>query len=184
MGAKKRTYSARDIEDMVKIELEDAIATERKNLKDLKGVTDKEWASLTCDLKDRFNKARGNALELGDVTLYVKLGKKTYDTISMSVGNYSRINVIEEDAERKSRSYVVIDNLPPETKKERIALIEKLLKEKKDAIDRVKKVNDLTRKLENYKSIAARFRLGYTGDPSDLESINHKCREYLLKDEK
>ena len=184
MGAKKRTYSARDIEDMVKIELEDAIAAEHKNLKDLKGVTDKEWASLTCDLKDRFNKARGNALELGDVTLYVKLGKKAYDTANMRVGNCNRIKVIEEADQYKSRSYVVIDNLPPETKKECIALIEKLLKEKKDVIDRVKKVNELTRKLENYKSIAARFRLGYTGDPSDLESINHKCREYLLKDEK
>lgn len=43
MGTKKRTYSARDIEDMVKIELEDAIKAEREKLKDVKGMTEQQW---------------------------------------------------------------------------------------------------------------------------------------------
>lgn len=183
MGTKKRTYSARDIEDMVKIELEDAIKAEREKLKDVKGMTDQQWASMTSDLKDRFNKAKGNALQLGEVTLYVKLGKKVYETTTMRCGYFRDVKAIEEGTERSTRNYVIVDNLPPETKKYCIDLIEQLLKQKKELKTKLAKINDLTSKLENYRSVAARFRLGYTGDPSDLESINHKCREYLLKGE-
>lgn len=183
MGTKKRTYSARDIEDMVKIELEDAIKAEREKLKDVKGMTDQQWASMTDDLKDRFNKAKGNALHLGEVTLYVKLGKKVYETTNIRCGNFRNIMGIKEGVEKSTRNYVIVDNLPPETKKYCIDLIEQLLKQEKELNAKLAKINDLTSKLENYKSVAARFRLGYTGDPSDLESINHKCREYLLKGE-
>lgn len=183
MGTKKRTYSARDIEDMVKIELEDAIKAEREKLKDVKGMTDQQWASMTTDLKDRFNKAKGNALQLGEITLYVKLGKKVYETTTMRCSYFRDVKAIEEGIERSTRNYVIVDNLPPETKKYCIDLIEQLLKQKKELKTKLAKINDLTSKLENYRSVAARFRLGYTGDPSDLESINHKCREYLLKGE-
>lgn len=41
-------------------------------------------------------------------------------------------------------------------------------------------IEGLKGKLANYKDLAARFRLGYTGDPSDLDGIQNKCRAFLL----
>jgi hypothetical protein len=41
-------------------------------------------------------------------------------------------------------------------------------------------IGDLKKKLKNYKDLAARLRLGYTGDPADLDEIQAKCRNFLL----
>lgn len=43
-----------------------------------------------------------------------------------------------------------------------------------------KRLNELKERRANYKDIAARFRLGFTGNPNDMDEVNSKAKEYLL----
>jgi hypothetical protein len=43
-----------------------------------------------------------------------------------------------------------------------------------------KRLNELKERRQNYKDIATRFRLGFTGNPNDMDEVNSKAKEYLL----
>ena len=182
-GKKARTYSARDYEDIVKIELDDAIAAETDRLKNISGMTEKEWESITTKVIEEQNKSASVIIKLTSCdkptlnyngTLY----RKAHERIS--VGRY--VDVLEKT---EYKNIVIMVSRLEAGKRSFVAgMVETLLKRSEDIRKATVLIHNLESKRSNYASLAARFRLGYTGDPADLDSINKKCREYLLKGEK
>lgn len=184
MATKKtRTYSARDYEDMVKIELDDAIAAEEARLKSISGITEKEWESITTKVIEEQNKSASVTIKMLNGSKPVLLYKGVlYAKVGQRMGRHRYVDTLE----KAKNGDIVIQVARLEAGKRAFiaGTIETLLKRGEDIRKATVLIHNLESKRSNYASLAARFRLGYTGDPADLDSINKKCREYLLKGEK
>lgn len=183
MSTKKRTYSARDYEDMVKIEIENAIEETKKRIEDLNQemrkvckkpenvieILDGELAlrgiQIASDVRREFllNGYRYNQHldreELKDDF------KPKYNHVTLFLDNLRDIK--SDDAKKLVKHIFAYFSTVPRFEKKIDPLVDR------------RKV--LENKMESYRSIAARFRLGYTGDPTDLNSINHKCKQFVLE---
>lgn len=181
MAPKKRSYTARDYEDMVKIELDDAIEVERKKTNNLVGITDDEWNRLTKDHIHSENMKKSVLqvnTERGDVGIRYK--GKNYTKAYLRIRNGESTNTLQEST-TNFHVVIYIDLMSTPNKIAAESLVKTLLQRAKDITIASKVVNHLEAKRRDYSNLAARFRLGYTGDPTDLDSINKKCKEYLLK---
>ena len=179
-ASKKRSYTARDYEDMVKIELDDAIEAERKKTNNLVGILDEEWNRLTrdhiIDENQKKNKVQVNP-DISDIGVRYK--GKNYTKAYFRLHSGESTHTLQEST-TNFHAVIHIDLLgggKPAAQK----LVETLLQRAKDIAKACKIINGLEAKRRDYSNLAARFRLGYTGDPTDLDSINKKCKEYLLK---
>lgn len=161
MTTKKKGYTARDYEDIVRIELDDAIAKESKEKKVLK-------EPCTTKLrKDMMMIMLPTLTHMGGTSVQFTLGNKVIG------GHYNGVAKENFGAEVKMN-----------VTKEQFSKIEKVADEFEKAKETYRKQcvtkNALEAKRADYKNLAARFRLGYTGDPADLDGIQNKCRAFLL----
>ena len=168
---KKNTINARDAEDMVKIILDDAIKAEQKRIDALKLPE----VMSNNDMRSEAGKivAKGATRWQSDIMAKSPSGRRicfNYSTVSRD-NNCPNYEDVEIDV--------------PE------AILDKLVKLKDDN-DQIKKriekenegLNDLWAKKGDYKNLAARFRLGFTGNPLDRTMVSVACKDFLMKKEK
>lgn len=168
---KKSIISSRDAEDMVKIILEDAIEEEEKRIDALK---------LPKVMDNNGMRAEAGKIVVKGVTrwesnIMVKSpsGRRicfNYRTVSRDENCPNQENV-EIDV-----SEVVLDKL--------VKLKDDNDQTQKHIEDENKHLNDLWAKKRDYKNLAARFRLGFTGNPLDRTVVSVACKDFLMKKEK
>lgn len=178
-ATKKRTYTARDYEDMVKIELDDAIDAENARLKSLYGMTEKEWETMTGKFLQEQNKTAAVEFRITPGESPVLLYKGAM--YKKGIQYVGRRYLASLEATDHGEYVINVGRLPEKTRIVIGGMIETLVKRASDISKACVLINKLEAKRSNYSNLAARFRLGYTGDPTDLDSINKKCKEYLLK---
>lgn len=180
----KRKYTARDIEDLTRLTLQDALDALKKKRDDdgfTKKITEvcnhhKELvrAAIVASLSNSCISIHENYCPTVRVILNGVMYKKAYFPCTGRHG-FAKASGHE--------SHGLQLNLDTAKSKEAKALAA-ALKEQLELEAKVEKINkqiqDLEAKLEKVKDLAARFRLGLTGDETDLDSINHKIRQYLL----
>lgn len=180
---KKKTISARDAEDMTKIILEDAIEAEKAAVKKAieklpDAPEDKRQLRVMVlnAIKPRGIGAIGSGIDIVVVHPVEKVEMEFSTGYHYDPGPRPRKPTLQSD------DMEIIVN---EKQWNRCIELTKLVDERSEAKKAIEaKLNSLVAKLDKYKDLAARFRLGFTGDPSDMDAVNHKCREYLLKGEK
>lgn len=168
---KKRIISSRDAEDMVKIILEDAIEEEEKRIDALKLPK----VMGNSDIRAEAGKivVKGVTRWLSDIMVKSPSGRRicfNYRTVSRDKDcpNYE---VVEIDV-----SEVVLDKL--------VKLEDDNDRAKKRVEEENERLNDLWAKKRDYKNLAARFRLGFTGNPLDCTAVSVACENFLMKKEK
>ena len=174
MNAKTPTrnrINARDAEDMTKIILDDAIKAEKERIEKLKLPK----ALSIWDINEKIAQVtiKGCIRMRGTIKLVTaKDGGGRAITF-----NYGGIKM-DKDAESVNCDVVILVDEKAFAKA--LAAVEE-----NDAIEARKEAEEahlktLKKRRENYKDIAARFRLGFTGNPNDIDDINNKAKDYLL----
>ena len=174
MNAKTPTrnrINARDAEDMTKIILDDAIKAEQERIERLKlpnalNIWDLREKVAQIAIKGcirmRENLKLVTAKDGGGRATAFNYGSIKMDKDAESV-NSGVVILVDEKVFAKTLA-AVEENRAIEARKE----VEKAHLEK------------LNESRQNYKDIAARFRLGFTGNPNDMDEVNSKAKEYLL----
>ena len=170
----RKSYSARDWEDIVKIELTDAIDRKSKAAKPKESLLeDEEWDAFICEVL----KTTKTGIEANSSDVCFVYNEKYYSrTHEKFGGKYAWC--LGTELRRDLRIHVELLDA-----KTRLKVTKKLTEWLNRAVNESKAcsgIQDLMDKLSNYKDLAARFRLGYTGDPADLDGIQNKCRAFLL----
>lgn len=179
--SKKPNLSKVDAEDMVKIILTDAIEAEKANVKKAleklpKVPSDKsELKKKACDIA----KPRGIG-RIGYGIKIVVVNPKSEQEIEFN--RYYAMPEIRAARMGDDRDSGDLELIVTERQwNDCVALTEHYRNREEQTVAIEARLNELKKKLENYKDLAARFRLGFTGDPTDLNSVNNKCKEYLLQ---
>ena len=168
---KKSIISSRDAEDMVKIILEDAIEAEQKRIDALKlpKVMDNN------DMRAEAGKivVKGVTRWKSDIMVKSPSGRRicfNYSTVSRDKDcpNYEDVEIDVSEA--------VLDRL--------VKLKDDNDQTRKHVEDENKHLNGLWEKKRDYKNLAARFRLGFTGNPLDRTVVSVACKDFLMKKEK
>lgn len=178
MNAKTPTrnrINARDAEDMTKIILDDAIKAEQERIERLK--LPKELNIF--DLREKVAQIAIKGCIKGCIRMResIKLVTAKDGGGRAMASNYSSIKM-DKDAESVSSDIVILVD-------ERVFAKTLAAVEENCAIEARKEVEEahlkkLKERRQNYKDIAARFRLGFTGNPNDIDDVNSKAKEYLL----
>ena len=181
--SKKTSLSKVDAEDMVRIILTDAIEAEKASVKKTlerlpKAPSDKsELKKMIIGIA----KPRGMG-RIGYGCDIIISHPKDETQIEFNT-NYGYTPHIE-----KRREYIDSDDIEFLVTERQWNDCVTLLNQYESRNEREKAINarlkELKSKLGDYKDLAARFRLGFAGDPTDLNSVNHKCKEYLLQKDK
>lgn len=173
---KRQKLSIRDYEDMTRIELDDEIERLKKAAKigPESIVTEEAWAALV----EPIVKQNSAAIQIIPSKVGILFGGIQYVSTRKHIGGNYR-GIIGEDGEKKPIQ-IIYENLGAENRKKVAAFITKAKTAKVELIDSYKAISDLEAKRDNYKDLAARFRLGYTGDPSDKDAVNKRLQEFLL----
>ena len=174
MNAKTPTrnrINARDAEDMTKIMLDDAIKAEQERIERLK-------LPEALDIWDLREKVAQIAIK-GCIRMRENLKLVTAkDGGGRAMAfNYGGIKM-DKDAESVNSDIVILVD-------ERVFAKTLAAVEENRAIEARKEVEEahlekLKERRQNYKDIAARFRLGFTGNPNDIDDVNSKAKAYLL----
>lgn len=174
MNAKTPTrnrINARDAEDMTKIILDDAIKAEQERIEKLKLP---ESLNL-WDLREKVAQIAIKGCIRMRETLKLVTAKNGIGR-SMTF-NYGGIK-IDKDAESVNCDIVIL--VDERTFEKAVAVIEENRAiEARNEAER-KRLETLKGRRENYKDIAARFRLGFTGNPNDIDDVNNKAKAFLL----
>lgn len=174
MNAKNPTrnrINARDAEDMTKIILDDAIKAEQERIERLKLPE----ALNIWNLREKVAQvAIKGCIRMRESLKLVTA--KDGGGRAMAF-NYRGIEM-DKDAESVNSDIVILVD-------ERVFAKALAAVEENRAIEARKEVEGahlekLKKRRENYKDIAARFRLGFTGNPNDMDEVNSKAKEYLL----
>lgn len=174
MSAKTPTrnrINARDAEDMTKIILDDAIKAERERIEKLKLP---EGLNI-WDLNEKIAQAAIKGCIRMRATLKLVTAKDGGGR-AMTF-NYGSIKM-DEDAKSVNSDIVIL--VDERTFAKAVAAVEenRAIEERKEAEEA--RLKTLKERRENYKDIAARFRLGFTGNPNDIDDVNSKAKAYLL----
>lgn len=173
---KHQKLSVRDYEDMTRIELDDEIARLEKvaNVNGQDVFTEEQWAALV----EPIVKQNSAAIVIQPSGVGILFGGIQYESDRGRIaGSYRRF--LDETTQTKPVQ-IVYENLGIENRKKVAAFIAKAQKDRVALEDAYKSISALKEKRENYKDLAARFRLGYTGDPSDKDAVNKRLQEFLL----
>jgi len=169
----RRSFTARDWEDIVRIELTDAIESRSKGTENQQELlTSDEWEAFINDVL----KSAKSCIEANHLDVCFKFNEKHYSRIHQYIGGTSTWAL----GENRCKLRIVVELLDAKTRLKIAKKITEWLERNVDAEKGSKGIGRLKEKLANYKDLAARFRLGYTGDPSDLDGIQNKCRAFLL----
>lgn len=175
----RNRISARDAEDMTKIILDDAIKAEMVRIEKALEKLPKTQSSK-LELKNAVAtivKPRGIG-GIGSGIDIVVLCPNSELEMEFDTG-YHRMPEIRTRREEYDRDDLQIFA----SQKQWDACVE-LLDRYKSRSEKEKEMrkhlNKLKERRENYKDIAARFRLGFTGNPNDMDEVNSKAKEYLL----
>ena len=174
MNAKTHTrnrINARDAEDMTKIILDDAIKAEKERIEKLKLPEEIN----TWDLREKIAQVAIKGCIRMRETLKLVTAK---DGGGRSMAIYYGGIKMDKDAESVNCDVVIL--VDERVFDKAVAAIEE-----NDAIKARKNAEEahfwaLKVRRENYKDIAARFRLGFTGNPNDMDDVNSKAKAYLL----
>ena len=174
MNAKTHTrnrINARDAEDMTKIILDDAIKAEQERIERLKlpealniqHLREKvaQIAIKGC-IRMRESIKLVTAKDGGGRAMAISYGSIKMDKDAESVS--SGIVILVDERVFAKTLAAVEENCAIEARKEAEGAHLEKLKERR----------------QNYKGIAARFRLGFTGNPNDIDDVNSKAKAYLL----
>lgn len=174
MSAKNPTrnrINARDAEDMTKIILDDAIKAEQERIKRLKLPE----ALNIWDLREKVAQiAVKGCIRMRESLKLVTAKDGGGRAMAFSYGGIE----MDKDAESVNSDIVILVD-------ERAFAKALAAAEENRAIEARKEVEGahlkkLKERRENYKDIAARFRLGFTGNPNDIDDVNSKAKAYLL----
>ena len=174
MSAKNPTrnrINARDAEDMTKIILDDAIKAEQERIERLKLPE----ALNIWDLREKVAQIAVKGCIRMRETLKLVTAK---DGGGRAMAfNYGGIKM-DKDAESVNNDVVILVD-------ERAFAKAVAMVEENNAIEARKEAEEahlrkLKERRDNYKDIAARFRLGFTGNPNDIDDVNNKAKAYLL----
>lgn len=181
---KKRAYTARDIEDLTRLTLKDAIdAIPKSELHTQLIEAQEENKRLAVKT---FEDMLPEGIEYEEApTLRFMLEGKIYG--KMYQRDYKEGGFNTFGGKMKSGVVIDLDNLMAGANKKHKAIAKAMATRIVEQLElfakwkaSVAKRDELQKKLEDYKDLAARFRLGLTGDESDMDSINHKIRQFLL----
>lgn len=167
----RNRISARDAEDMVKIILDDAIKAEQERIERLK-------LPEALSIQDLREKVAQIAIK-GCIRMRDSLKLVTAKDGGGRAMVISYVSIkMDKDAESVNSDIVILVD-------ERVFAKTLAAVEENCAIEARKEVEKahlkkLKERRENYKDIAARFRLGFTGNPNDMDEVNSKAKEYLL----
>ena len=182
MNAKTPTrnrINARDAEDMTKIILNDAIKAEMVRIE--KAL---EKLPKTPSSKPELKKAIATIVKprgIGDIGSSIDIVVLCpHSTLEMEFDTgYCRAPEI-----RIRREKYDSDDLQIFASQKQwdacVELLDHYKNRRKEEEETRKHLNELKERRENYKDIAARFRLGFTGNPNDMDEVNSKAKEYLL----
>lgn len=174
MNAKTPTrnrINARDAEDMTKIILDDAIKAEQERIERLKLPE----ALSSRDLREKVAQiAIKGCIRMRE---NLKLVTAKDGSGRAAAFNYGSIKM-DKDAESVNSDFVILVD-------EKVFAKTLAAVEENRAIEARKEVEEahlkkLKERRQNYKDIAARFRLGFTGNPNDIDDVNSKAKAYLL----
>lgn len=176
MNAKNPTrnrISARDAEDMTKIILDDAIKAEMVRIE--KALEKLPEGLNFWDLREKIAQAAIKGCIRMRESLKLVTAK---DGGGREMAfNYGSIKM-DEDAKSVNSDIVILVDERAFAKA--VAAVEenRAIKERKEVEGA--HLEKLKERRENYKDIAARFRLGFTGNPNDIDDVNSKAKAYLL----
>lgn len=176
----RNRISARDAEDMTKIILDDAIKAEMVRIeKELEKPP--KTPSSKLELKNAVAtivKPRGIGGIGSDIDIVVLCPHSALE-MEFDTGYYHRTPEI-----RIRREEYNSDDLQVFASQKQwdacVELLDHYKSRSKEEEEMHKRLNELKRRRGNYKDIAARFRLGFTGNPNDMDEVNSKAKEYLL----
>ena len=175
----RNRISARDAEDMTKIILDDAIKAEMVRIE--KAL---EKLPKTLSSKPELKKAIAAIVKprgIGDIGSSIDIVVLCpHSTLEMEFDTgYYRAPEI-----RIRREKYDSDDLQIFASQKQwdacVELLDHYKNRRKEEEETHKHLNELKERRENYKDIAARFRLGFTGNPNDMDEVNSKAKEYLL----
>ncbi len=167
----RNRISARDAEDMTKIILDDAIKAEQERIERLK-------LPEALNIQHLREKVAQIAIK-GCIRMRDSLKLVTAKDGGGRAMAISYVSIkMDKDAESVSSDIVILVD-------ERVFAKTLAAVEENCAIEARKEVErahleKLKERRENYKDIAARFRLGFTGNHNDIDDVNSKARAYLL----
>ena len=174
MNAKTPTrnrINAHDAEDMTKIILDDAIKAEQERIERLKLPK----ALSFWDLREKVAQiAIKGCIRMRE---NLKLVTAKDGSGRAAAFNYGSVKM-DKDAESVNSGVVILVD-------EKVFAKTLAAVEENRAIEARKEVEKahlekLKERRQNYKDIAARFRLGFTGNPNDIDDVNSKAKAYLL----
>ena len=168
----RKNYTSRDWEDIVRIELTDEIDRLRKLHPAKELLESEEWANFIGEVLA----ACKAPIEVDSSDTCFLMNGKHYSRAHQNFGGINTWGLGEQRRDLRI-NVVALDG------KTRAKVMKKFTEWRDRTVNTSKGANvikDLQIKLENYKDLAARFRLGYTGDPADLDGIQNKCRAFLL----
>lgn len=167
----RNRISARDAEDMTKIILDDAI-------EELKKERDAKYPEIGYKGTVDWERLKKELLPNIEIIQYK-------NEIHIDLGLSEKKTIAWENLETGNRRNACIV-IKPTTTRIKMALIKEINAYEANKKTRKKhneKICELQQQRNNYKDLAARFRLGFTGNPSDINEINCKIKEYLLGQE-
>lgn len=168
----RNRISARDAEDMTKIILADAIEAERKRIAKLGLKT----PLASYDMKTAIAKAVFKASK------WSTNADLRFRTASGDVIAFYRGGMLEGEEAAKYNVEIDVEVTDSVMKKvvgmhlENEAIRERVKAEEQQ-------VNLLSKRLNDYKDQAARFRLGFTGNPNHIDEVSASCKAYMLAKE-